>query len=357
MIKGNKGEWSELYALLKLLYLGRLYTADENAQRIDNKYFPVLKIFRDEGQLGHIEYILTTPSGDIDVYLESVKRKSLTKEWISQASSQIFCGILEGTNRAFEIVEANEIMNQLGLNRIAAPSSDKTDIKMQIHDIHTGYNPICGFSVKSELGSSPTLLNASGATNFVFEVFGISDNDMDNINHIESNTKILDRINAILSQGSMKFKKANNDIFSGNLMLIDSYMEDIIAEMLLKYYQNKAINCKSLINLIEKENPLGYPREGFYIFKFKKFLCSVALGMMPSKAWDGIDEANGGYVIVKEDGDVLAYHLYNRNAFETYLLNNTKFEKGSTTRHGFATLYKGEDDKKYINLNLQIRFI
>ena len=43
--------------------------------------------------------------------------------------------------------------------------------------------------------------------------------------------------------------------------------------------------------------------------------------MMPSKAWDGHDEANGGYVIVKEDGDVLAYHLYNRGAFETYLLN------------------------------------
>lgn len=62
-----------------------------------------------------------------------------------------------------------------------------------------------------------------------------------------------------------------------------------------------------------------------------------------------------GYVIVKEDGDVLAYHIYNRGAFETYLLNNTKLERGSTSRHGFASIYK-DNGKYYINLNLQIRF-
>lgn len=132
-------------------------------------------------------------------------------------------------------------------------------------------------------------------------------------------------------------------------------MEDIIASMLLDFYQNKALDCKSLVGLIEEKNPIGYPRKGFYEYKFKKFLCSVALGMMPSKEWDGHDEANGGYVIVKEDGDVLAYHLYNRNAFETYLLNNTRFERGSTSKHGFAVIYRSEG-KYLINLNLQIRF-
>lgn len=65
---------------------------------------------------------------------------------------------------------------------------------------------------------------------------------------------------------------------------------------------------------------------------------------------------DGGYVIVKDDGEVLAYHIYNRDAFEGYLLKNTKFERGSTGKHGFATLYR-ENDKMYINLNLQVRFI
>lgn len=132
-------------------------------------------------------------------------------------------------------------------------------------------------------------------------------------------------------------------------------VERALLEYLL-YYQNQATDSDKLIRIIEEQNPLGYPRKGIYAYKFKKFLCSIALGMMPSKEWDGHDEANGGYVIVKDNGEVLAYHIYNRDAFEKYLLNNTKFERGSTGKHGFATLYM-ENGKRYINLNLQIRFI
>jgi hypothetical protein len=106
---------------------------------------------------------------------------------------------------------------------------------------------------------------------------------------------------------------------------------------------------------MEEQNPLKFPRKGLYEYKMKKFLCSVALGMNPSKEWDGHDEANGGYIIVTTDGDVLAYHIYNRDFFESYLLKNTKFEHGSSSRHKYASIYK-EDGKMYIKLNLQIRF-
>jgi hypothetical protein len=68
-----------------------------------------------------------------------------------------------------------------------------------------------------------------------------------------------------------------------------------------------------------------------------------------------VDEANGGYIIVASDGEVLAYHIYNRDYFEGYLLKNTKLERGSTSKHGFATIYK-EDGKMFINLKLQVRF-
>ena len=64
--------------------------------------------------------------------------------------------------------------------------------------------------------------------------------------------------------------------------------------------------------------------------------------------------AQAGYFL--EDGEVLCYHLYNRNDFEDYLLNNTRFDRGSATRHEYASIYK-EDGKYYIPLNLQIRFI
>ena len=43
---GNKGEWSELYAFFKLLSEGKIYEADEKVEKINNVYYPILKIFR-----------------------------------------------------------------------------------------------------------------------------------------------------------------------------------------------------------------------------------------------------------------------------------------------------------------------
>lgn len=355
-ITGNKGEWSELYALIKLLSLGRLYAADENVNRIENIYFPILKILRSENNETDIEYVIQSEDGSVEVHCDHETIRTVPHDALRRMASYLYSSINQGTNRAFEIENVDRIMDELACTRIAAPSSDKTDITMQLHDINTGYESIYGFSIKSELGNPPTLLNASGATNFVFKVTGISDEEIERINAINTDTKIIDRIDAILQSGHMEFLHAKNSNFAGNLMLIDTYMEEIIAEILLDYYKNNASDCKTLVRRLEERNPLGYPRQGMYEYKFKKFLCSVALGMTPSRIWDGHDEANGGYVIVKNDGDVVAYHIYNRDAFETYLLNNTKMERGSTTRHGFASIYQ-ENGENYINLNLQIRFI
>lgn len=77
--------------------------------------------------------------------------------------------------------------------------------------------------------------------------------------------------------------------------------------------------------------------------------------MKPATIWGDIDKANGGYIIVTKQGDVLAYHIYNRNYFEEYLLNNTKYETASTSRHDFGKVYS-EDGEDFIKLNLQIRF-
>ena len=62
-----------------------------------------------------------------------------------------------------------------------------------------------------------------------------------------------------------------------------------------------------------------------------------------------------GYIIVKADGEVLAYHIYNRNFFEQYLLDNTICERASTGRHEYMSLYE-EGGQMYIKLNLQVRF-
>ena len=77
--------------------------------------------------------------------------------------------------------------------------------------------------------------------------------------------------------------------------------------------------------------------------------------MTPSKVWNGIYDATGGYLIIKDTGEVLCYHIYNRNQFEDYLFQNTKLETASSTRHEFGKVYE-ESGKQYFKLNLQIRF-
>ena len=77
--------------------------------------------------------------------------------------------------------------------------------------------------------------------------------------------------------------------------------------------------------------------------------------MTPGKDWDGIEAATGGYIIVKRDGDVLCYHIYNRDFFEAYLLKNAAFDRPSATRHDYGYVYK-DGDNYFIDLNIQIRF-
>ncbi len=350
---GNKGEWSELYVLLKLLADRKLYCADADLKKLNDVYFPIIEIFRDEDDRKQIIYKLAEDDRPVEIYLNGHLMHTIDRNTLKGCARSIYEKIIMAENKgSFEIKGSEAIMNDICTTKIKAPSSDKTDIKMRIYDLKTGYNVKTGFSIKSELGAAPTLLNASGATNFIYEVQNISDEQMEKINDINTKSKVNDRMNSI---GSVKFVRAANSTFAGNLMLIDSMMDEIISYMLLDYYKSGTKDMLSIVKHLEEKDPIKYYRNGIYRFKIKKLLSSIALGMVPSKVWNGMDEANGGYIIVKSDGDVLAYHLYNRDFFETYLLNNTILETGSTKKHGFASLYK-ENDHMYINLNLQIRF-
>ena len=77
--------------------------------------------------------------------------------------------------------------------------------------------------------------------------------------------------------------------------------------------------------------------------------------MMPSKVWTGEYDATGGYLIVKADGEIVCYHVYNKNEFENYLFTSTKLETASSSKHKFGEVYE-ENGEFFIKLNLQIRF-
>ena len=46
-LSGNKGEWSEIYALFRLLGEGKVHAGDANMNKLE-LYYPILNIIREE---------------------------------------------------------------------------------------------------------------------------------------------------------------------------------------------------------------------------------------------------------------------------------------------------------------------
>lgn len=356
MIKGNKGEWSEVYTLFKLLGDKELFLGDKDLKKLEGIVYPILKVLRTENT-GNFEYSIedniVVISGGMEILkipIAEFKEKALF----------LLEKIKTSNESTFSIPEIEDFMKTINCYSLKANSSSKTDITIVIHDLKTNQEPTLGFSIKSQLGNPSTLLNAGKTTNFIFKVSGkLTDSEIEEINLIDSKSKIKDRINRILElKNTLQFVKTQNEVFSNNLILIDSRMPEILSEMVLQFFINSDSGVKEILDQVSSKNPLNYDTSNnhrFYDYKLKRFLTDVALGMMPSSVWTGQYDATGGYLVVKEDGEVLCYHIYNRNQFEDYLLNNTKFETASSTRHDYGSIYE-ENGQLFFKLNLQIRF-
>lgn len=263
--------------------------------------------------------------------------------------------------RSFPVARTQAFMDRIYCSTLKASSSDKTDIRIVLHDQRTKINNTMGFSIKSQLGGDSTLLNASGATNFSYRLDGydFSDEEIDAINAIDTRTKIIDRINAIRAKGAdLVFHHVDNEVFRKNLAMLDGDLAATIAQLLVEQFNTGHRMFDELAHALSETNPLDFDKEDaeeMYVYKLKHLLTSAALGMMPGKKWSGKFDANGGYLVVKKDGEILCYHFYDRNRFEDFLFKNAYLERGKTRRHGYASLYRDEDGKIYFKLNLQIR--
>jgi len=357
MITGNKGEWSEIYTLFKLLGDKNLYAGDVDLNKVETLFYPIIKIIRNETG-GVYDYEIVN---DI-VFISGEKEKLRVpvKTFAEQASDLLTK--IRGSKGAFNIAETEAFMKSINCESLKAKSTSKSDIRIVIHDPRINQRTELGFSIKSKLGGDSTLLNAGKTTNFIYQIEGFkgSSNDIIQINAIDSRSKIKDRLEKVKELGGkLKFVSLEQDVFKNNLVLIDSLLPNILSEIIKQFYTSNFSTVKALTEQISKSNPLIFDTQffhAFYEYKIKRFLTDVALGMMPSKVWGGLYDATGGYLIVKENGEILCYHIYNRNQFENYLFYNTKLETASSTRHEFGKIYE-IDDKLFFKLNLQIRFI
>jgi len=356
-LTGNKGEWSEIYALFRLLGEGKVHAGDANLNKLEI-YYPILNIIREESK--RYEYKPNKSQNVVVIDEDGHEFARISMDKFMKESRLLLDTIRNSSNSAFAIPGTECFMGRIGCTKIKAPSTDKADIHIVIHDLRTNMTPELGFSIKSQLGSASTLLNAGMPTNILYQVVGgdISDNEIEEINSIHDH---LPRMEALKDKGyKLKYFNIEHETFRNNLLFLDTCMPEFIAHCLqCDNTPNSTSSIKDTVEIVANENPFHFTGDdvkAFYEHKMKVLLLDTALGMTPAKEWKGRYDANGGYLVVKKDGDIVCYHFYNRNDVEDYLYNNTRFERASRTRYHYGFLFRAGNGEVYIRLNLQIRF-
>jgi DNA (cytosine-5)-methyltransferase 1 len=356
MTKRNKGEWTEIYSFFKIINDQKLTLADKNLNVLNyNNFFNVTKV-----STLNIEELCHLKSSD-RVIVENKATGTKKEIQISNIiNNDILCDLVSKIKKgkgAFQISKFDSIQDYFGLNIIhGGNSNQKSDIVLDI-DNNEFKKELEGFGIKSELGASPTLLNASLQTNFIYEIESFSVEHIGVVNSIKTRTKLKDRISKIQKLGgSFKFINIESNTLRYNFSVVDSIIPELISKMLLCYFTKKTSSINSnLRNLYDSGDLSNFAIEDLQSFtaKIKRLLVSVLLGFFPNIRWDGKFDAKG-LIVVKENGDQVGFHCIDISVLEDYLFEKVKFDTPSTTRHRFGEIYE-RDGKTYFKLNLQLR--
>jgi hypothetical protein len=348
----NVGEWSEVYALAYLLSNGGGFGADNQQQINHDLFYKVLAaLFKQEVDGSDLTYKVNDKDVDISVdsrLIGSVSRTKLAK-LAKELHSQL---LIPHEGRAFALPKGDEVLNALMKTNASASSSSYSDIFLKIEDLRTKIpTPFIGFSIKSQLNAKSTLLNATAATNFKYEIVPKGRTAKGPIPRFGMSLK--PDMKKLVDLGyKLKFVKIMNSTHQNNMDLVDSNLAGYMANLLFETTQH---SNNHFSNIAESVYPPTEAGNKAVLLKLKQYLGYVMLGMTPTTPWSGQPNDFGGLIMVKQTGDVLFYYLYNMEDFQNFLYQNLKFEYGSRSRHNFGSPYK-EGGKTFINLNLQLRF-
>ena len=168
--------------------------------------------------------------------------------------------------------------------------------------------------------------------------------------------KLLDCIkDASMNRLSLEYDQPIEAQFHQNLIMIDSWMDKILGEALICFYQEGIDQCQDLMKRLQEKNPLNYVDTYVYEYKFKKFLAVVILGMKADKVWDGNDEAKYKNLVLPGEINIFKHHPYNRSEFEDFVFQHTKFSFLDKDSHQCGEVYE-EEGNYYTDLLLQIEF-
>jgi len=380
----NIGEWSEMYIFLKLISDKKVYVADKDMNKLKDAFLQIISIIREETKGKVYKYY----TGDtVKITLNDTEVPPLLKNKVFHDNKNKVWNLIKNSKNqtTFTDNDIRSFLQSIYINNISAPAQKRSDyfggtedIVLDTMDYRTGINQIMGFSCKSDIDSASTLFNASGDnTNFIFELEGnISDEIMDKFNNIYKIVKKGEEEKKEVATGErMEYLKQNNisvkyfnttkEITRQNLIRCGGMEMPAIVAGILKYFyyecsgSTKLASVNNTIKYITDNDIAGYGFDDLYSTYYSKIsnlLYCMFTGLRFSKPWNGRSSVNGGYIVAKRDGDVVAFHSCIVDGFKDFLVYKLRLESPSCKRHNYMKIYK-ENDKYYIKFALQFRFI
>ncbi|VWL85954.1 HpaII family restriction endonuclease [Oceanivirga miroungae] len=347
----NRGEWSELYAILYLLLDEKLKIVNSDFDVKRDNIFKIKEIISNNKKSNILKFKIL--ENDILLTFDDVEI-SINKKDISSQKEELLNSIQKApkSKGSFGIPKIKKWLLEKGItSNIKADNKSKEDITLLNFDNLKNNEVLLGYSIKSQLGKPATILNSSKQTDFKYIVNGIDDKYIDEINAINTPKKLFDRVNKIYELGgSIEFSEVVSDKFNNNLELVDTKLPSALAEALLNSYIYGTKDLEKLFSMSTIYSKKIYKK------KLEDFLLAISFNMNPSENWDGEKKVNGGIIVVSNDGNVYVLDLvYHEKEVKEYLLKNTKLDSPSSTRYDMLNLRK-ENGKIVFTLNLQVRY-
>lgn len=366
--EATKRELGELYTFFRLLADGKVSLGTPQARKVETESWPVALIQREEHDGPRRYYIekenvrIVSGAMDAGTFSASDKEEQSIPREDFDAAADVVLELLKTTSGSeeIEVPEGLEaFLDTINIFDLEAKTEDRTDFSVAFWHPEA---PLTGFNVRCRLSPMNPLLDGGRTANLKLEQSGIkfATPTVNKINAVpESETEVAERMMMIERLGGvLKYSDVADRVFRSNLLMIDLHFPRMLAEMVRLLHLDGIARISELTERIKEINPLKIKDElinkhGFYEFKMKQFLLTLALGMRPAKIYNGTDSAVEGILLVNAAGKVLCYHKSERHTFAEFLYLNTRLEKGSIDKDKYGFLEK-ENGVYYFKLNVKI---
>lgn len=358
----NKGEKSETYVILKLAGEGILVEGDENLNPVPENVYRLLKIILNRNLSAETFFLNLENDNTVSVSTSRIAEISRAprKDFLTAAKHVL--NEIKNSSNGEKPNTGTSFLNKLGVSFTKSSSGQKNDLQVVVIDRGTQKPIEFGFSIKSNLGADPTLVNASKATRLRYRLSESLPQDViETFNTLRKNNKTdWDGKFRILSEYRIEldFVGCTESIYEENLSLVDTQFPRVLAQMVLNYYKNRRLKkFTSAVEQLAADNPISLSvsnKNLIYETLVKRFLHQHVLGMNAKTSWDGNYSVTGGCIVVKSDGNLVCFYTYNFNKLDDFLFRSAAFDTPSAKKHEFGTIERVGNDL-FLNLNFQVR--